>query len=408
MVLQFSAPILVENLEKPFKPKRLVRLRTTARDCASRAYAEKLLQEIIHSDPSVLPVEELEPSFSDLRPVCQELPLASGTKYIDNLLVNPDGRICIVECKLWRNPEAVREVVAQILDYAAELSNLAYEQLEETVAKVLKRNKLDCLLQTVLGDAPGDEQKIAFIDAVSRSLRTGSFLLLIVGDGIRSGLQQIAGLLQNRATLGFSLGLIEMAIYSNGTTGPFYVQPRLLLRTETVTRTVLLSEREVSGPTIKSVSEPDKPKTISEEDFFRALGSIDPQHPSAVSDLLDKVRAVGCQPELKRTYVIYADIPSGGSINLGQIARDGKVSIWGTASRDPQIGAPVGRTYMDSVVRILPGADIKDSDENPGNWYVRFNGRSTIPLKELLSRESEWISAMAQVVQKLQQNSELA
>ena len=282
MVLQFAAPILVENLEEPFKPKRLVRLRTTARDGASRAYAEKLLQEIIHSDPSVLPVEELEePFFSDLRPVCQELPLANGTKYIDNLLVNPDGRICIVECKLWRNPEAVREVVAQILDYAAELSNLSYEQLEEAVAKVLGRKKLDCLVQTVLGDAPGDEQKIAFIDAVSRSLRTSSFLLLIVGDGIRSGLQQIAGLLQKRATLGFSLGLIEMAIYGNGTAGPFYIQPRLLLRTETITRTVFIPEREVSGPTIKSVSEPGKPRTISEQDFFRALGSIDPQHPSA-------------------------------------------------------------------------------------------------------------------------------
>jgi hypothetical protein len=405
MVLQFSAPILVENLEEPFKPKRLARLRTTARDNATRAYAEKLLQEIIYSDPSVLPVEELEPSFSDLRPVCQELPLANGTKYIDNLLVNPDGRICIVECKLWRNPEAVREVVAQILDYAAELSNLSYDQLEETVARVLGRKKLDCLVQTVLGDAPGDEQKVAFIDAVSRSLRTGGFLLLIVGDGIRSGLQQIAGLLQNKATLGFSLGLIEMAIYGNGTTGPFYIQPRLLLRTETITRTVLLSEREVSGPAIKSVSEASKPRTISEQDFYRALGSIDPGHPSAVSDLIDKARAVGCQPELKRTFVIYADIPNGGSLNLGGIAMDGNVTIWGTASRDPQIGAPVGRIYMDSVVRILPGADIKDSSDNPGNWYVRFNGRSTIPLKELLSRESEWISAMAQAVQTLQKTS---
>jgi hypothetical protein len=404
MVLQFSAPILVENLKEPFKPKRLVRLRTAARDGPSLAFAENLLQEIIHSDPSVLPVEELEPSFSDLRPVCQELPLANGTKYIDNLLVNPDGRICIVECKLWRNPEAVRMVVAQILDYAAELSNLSYEQLEETVAKVLGRKKLDCLLQTVLGDAPGDEQKVAFIDAVSRSLRTGSFLLLIVGDGIRSGLQQIAGLLQNRA-LGFSLGLIELAIYGNGTTGPFYIQPRLLLRTETVTRTVFVSDREVAGPTIKSVSEPGKPTTISEEDFYRALGSVDPGYPSTVSDLLDKVRAVGCQPELKRTYVIYADIPSGGSLNLGQITRDGNVSIWGTASRDPQIGAPVGKTYMDSVVNILPGADIKDSSDNRGNWYVRFKGRSTIPLKELLSRESEWISAMAQAVQTLQKTS---
>jgi hypothetical protein len=405
MVLQFSAPILVENLEEPFKPKRLARLRTTARDSATRAYAEKLLQEIIHSDPSVLPVEELEPSFSDLRPVCQELQLANGTKYIDNLLVNPDGRICIVECKLWRNPEAVREVVAQILDYAAELSNLSYDQLEEAVARVLRRNKLGCLVQTVLGDAPGDEQKIAFIDAVSRSLRTGGFLLLIVGDGIRSGLQQIAGLLQNRATLGFSLGLIEMAIYGNGNTGPFYIQPRLLLRTETVTRTVLVSDREVAGPTIKSVSEPGKPTTISEEDFYSALGSIDPGYPSTVSDLLDNVSEIGCQPELKRTYVIYADIPSGGSLNIGTISRDGKVTIWGTASRNPQIGAPVGRTYMESIVRILPGADIKDSSANPGNWYVRFKGRSTIPLKELLSRESEWISAMAQAVQTLQKTS---
>jgi hypothetical protein len=58
---------------------------------------------------------------------------------------------------------------------------------------------------------------------------------------------------------------------------------------------------------------------------------------------------------------IYADIPSGGSLNLGQITRDGNVSIWGTASRDPQIGAPVGKTYMDSLVNILPDADIKDS-----------------------------------------------
>jgi hypothetical protein len=166
-----------------------------------------------------------------------------------------------------------------------------------------------------------------------------------------------------------------------------------------------VSDREVAGPTIKSVSEPGKPTTISEGDFYSALGSIDPGYPSTVSDLLDNVSEIGCQPELKRTYVIYADIPSGGSLNIGTISRDGKVTIWGTASRNPQIGAPVGRTYMESIVRILPGADIKDSSANPGNWYVRFKGRSTIPLKELLSRESEWISAMAQAVQTLQKTS---
>jgi hypothetical protein len=64
-----------------------------------------------------------------------------------------------------------------------------------------------------------------FIDSVARSLSRGDFLLLVVGDGIRSGLQQIASLLQNRATLGFSFGLVEMAIYSGkGGLGPYYVQ----------------------------------------------------------------------------------------------------------------------------------------------------------------------------------------
>ena len=112
MVSQFATPIVIQALDGPFDPVRLVRLRSTA-SSGSPAYAEKLLQQLIHAHPSMLPVEELEFSFSGLRPICQELPLAGGTKYVDNLLANPDGRICIVECKLWRNPEAVREVIAQ-------------------------------------------------------------------------------------------------------------------------------------------------------------------------------------------------------------------------------------------------------------------------------------------------------
>jgi hypothetical protein len=223
MVTQFSTPVVIQALQRPFNPVRLVRLRLSARGEQSTVYAEKLLQELIHAHPSILPVDELESSFSELRSVCQELPLAKGTKYVDNLLANPDGRICIVECKLWRNPDAVREVIAQILDYAAELASLSYDQLEAAVAKVHGKKAKDCLVDAVLGKAAGDEQKMAFIEGITRSLRAGSFLLLIVGDGIRSGLQQIAGLLQNKATLGFSLGLIEMALYGNGSSGPFYV-----------------------------------------------------------------------------------------------------------------------------------------------------------------------------------------
>jgi hypothetical protein len=406
MVSQFSAPIVIEALNGPFSPLRLVRMRPSERGGASAAYAEKLLQELIHAHPSILPVEELEFSFSGLRPICQELPLATGATgakfVVDNLLANPEGRVCIVECKLWRNPKAVREVVAQILDYAAELAELSYEQMEAAVAKVRGEKPENCLVHAVLGEAATDEQKIAFIEGVSRSLRTGGFLLLIVGDGIRSGLQQIAGLLQNKATLGFSLGLIEMAVYGNGNggSGPYYVQPRLLLRTETVTRTVFLSDRDVEATTVKEVSQPSKPLTISEEDFLSRIGTIDPSYPAGVSDLIDRAREVGCQPELRRTYVIYAE-SSDGALNLGMISANGTVTIWGAASHDQRLGHPVGRSYMEDVARLLPGADVKDTLDKPSQWYVRYRGRSTIPLRDLLAHRSDWIKAMARVVQSL-------
>ena len=80
------------------------------------------LQRLIMRHPSLLPVDQIEPAFNTLVPVCIELPMQSG--YLDNLLVTPTGDLALVECKLWRNPEARREVVAQIIDYAKEMSCL--------------------------------------------------------------------------------------------------------------------------------------------------------------------------------------------------------------------------------------------------------------------------------------------
>lgn len=403
MVSQFSSPVVLDSLSLPLNPRRLARISTIAPGTAPK-FPEKLLQELIHSDPSILPVEELERAFSGLRPVCQELPLANGAKYVDNLLINPDGRICIVECKLWRNPEAVREVVAQVLDYAAEVSRLSYTELQSAAARASHQNERDFLVRRVLGDGAPDEQKVAFIDSISQSLRTGAFLLVIVGDGIRAGLQQIAELL-SRSPLGFSLGLVEMAFYSNGDAGPYYVQPRILFRTEIVTRTVFVLADKQGKLAIENVSEPTKPQTISEQEFFQKLVAIDPAYPSAVAELINAVRAVGCVPELKRTYLIYAEDPTGLSINLGQINPDATVTIWGSAARDNQLGRPVGLEYMKTIAGLLPATDIKDTSEDRGGWYVRYNGRSTIPLKELLARKAEWIAAMANVIQELKQIS---
>lgn len=49
------------------------------------------------------------------------------------LYVTPTGRLAVVEAKLWRNPEARRKVIAQILDYAKELSRWSYETIDARI-----------------------------------------------------------------------------------------------------------------------------------------------------------------------------------------------------------------------------------------------------------------------------------
>ena len=51
--------------------------------------------------------------------------------------------------------------------------------------------------------------EIGFNDALTFNLRRGRFLLLIVGDGIRGGVEAIAEYLQAHAGLHFTLGLVS-------------------------------------------------------------------------------------------------------------------------------------------------------------------------------------------------------
>ena len=84
------------------------------------SYNEKFIQELVFDHPSCLPVSEIDRAYEDLVPICMELNTPAGP--LDALYVTPTGRIVILEAKLWRNPEARRKVVAQILDYAKEFS----------------------------------------------------------------------------------------------------------------------------------------------------------------------------------------------------------------------------------------------------------------------------------------------
>ena len=68
----------------------------------------------------MLPVGEIDPAIGPLVLIARELNVPEVDR-IDAFLADGRGHQVIVECKLWRNPQARREVVGQILDYARAL-----------------------------------------------------------------------------------------------------------------------------------------------------------------------------------------------------------------------------------------------------------------------------------------------
>ena len=214
------------------------------------ARREHVLRDLIYDHPTILPVHELDPSFGRLFTVAKELNIP-GVGFVDVLLADERGRLVVVECKLWRNPQARREVVGQILDYARELSRYGYEDLQRQVAIATKRqgNTLYAMAQ-----AAGSElDEASFVDRVARDLAVGRFLLLIVGDGIAEGTRRIGEYLRDQPGLAFEFGLIEIAEYRyrEGATERLIVQPRVLAQTAVIERHVIRSE--VAGLVIDPV-----------------------------------------------------------------------------------------------------------------------------------------------------------
>ena len=400
--LRYAGMLQIDDFTEPGSAKRLDRVALTSND-GQVHYDEGKLQSLLAIHPQALPICDIEPFLADAVPVCTELGTFAGP--VDLVLVTPHGDIVLVECKLWRNPQARREVVGQIIDYAKELPRHSFEAFDTAVRKASPAGqaaKTDSLYQRSGAQAAGIDEA-SFVDAVTRNLQRGRFLLLIVGDGIREGVQTIVEFLQQHAGMHFTLALVEIAIFKLNPSG-YLVQPRVLARTEMVPRGVVAIEdgRTVVRPAesmerrAAAASRPRGPleavpATISEAKLYEMLDARLPGGASRLQELLAALEERGASPRLTATLIVLQGVVGDELVELGRID-PATATVWfeqvvaqatARGRRDGALG------YYQSLANLVRDPQLREAKLRPKSK----TGTATLPLDDLLSAQASWLTA---------------
>ena len=160
----------------------------------------------------------VDPAAGDAHVVfAREVPTISGP--IDLVGIGSSGSITIMECKLAKSHQIKREVVGQVLDYAAALWEIEPAKFTAAFARKAGSDPFEALREKLNGaDPPWDEE--ACRSEVARRLQEGDFRLLIAVDRIDPELRRIIKFVNSRGSGASHLQLVALAFprFAEGTT----------------------------------------------------------------------------------------------------------------------------------------------------------------------------------------------
>ena len=153
--------------------------------------SEEELQTFLLEHPDLMPLEEIELNAAGLLCIGWEVGLASGAE--DILYIDQNGLLTVVETKLRKNPEARREVMGQILEYAAQMSDWSSADVERQAEKFFASDKCPeqyggCTWERAMqlflesSGAPPEFSYDDFLQQVQTNIERGHFRLVIAID----------------------------------------------------------------------------------------------------------------------------------------------------------------------------------------------------------------------------------
>lgn len=366
----------------------------------SDGYNEDWIQDICFKHPEMLPIAEIEQTFNDMVPICRELNSPSGS--MDLVYVNEYGFIAIGECKLWRNPEARRKVIGQILEYAKDLSNWNYEEFEKACLKARKDPKPKSLYNIVCEHSNTELDEASFVDAVQKNLQRGRLVLLVIGDGIRESMEGLSDFIQRYGNLNFTMALVELPIFKIPSTEELIITPRIISKTKEIERIIYQISDGGTGEKRGFVEELET-RTITEKVFFERLEkNIGKPLAQKVQNFIRKLGdELDIYPVIGRGKRLSMNLKTmDGIYNFASLQESGQVWFYGIAAKSAELGHPeIGSDYLEKLAAIVEG--YVDNTVSKFNWAVKQNKNNKFfNIEQYLKHEGEWITLIGETIER--------
>ncbi|RPH52225.1 MAG: hypothetical protein EHM85_03810 [Desulfobacteraceae bacterium] len=380
-------------------------------------FDERFLQDLLADHPELLPVRDIRDDVGSLLCIGREVAVSSGA--IDNLYLSTQGYPVIVETKLWRNPQARREVLSQTLDYIKEVVQKDFEWFAQQWKLFSQQHDNQTGdLPSRLNDLSDDEIDEQFIvDRVNRALSRGDVVAIIVGDGIETRLQElVAHLCRDSSHLRYSLALVELACYQfeNQDRDGIIVVPRIIHDVEPVQRAYVRVdlanelERQLTVTPVV-VTDRDGPKpprvNLNEDDFLDAIEQsagrqCRDQIYQFYSDLID---SFNLEPEFKAAAVMLkVPHPDGDGMGTSILALEKQGRIYNTKHMSHQLKRwGLSLTVIEQITSdywtALHNIDLRF---NPAG-IVHLAPRQFLPFAEIVDKLSDIKDRVGKVVAEI-------
>lgn len=248
-----------------------------------KEFNEAWVRDLLYKNPQLLPVQQLKPDAREFLPIAVEVPFPDVGK-ADLVGVTTGGYPVIVETKLWRNPDARRKVMAQLIDYIKEMAKQDYEWFEKLWREHHPKSANPNLFKAASDASTIELDETEFADRIGHACQVGDVLGFIVGDGIKHGLLKLVSYLAKHSShLRYSMTLLELRCHKLPT-GSLAVIPNIVQEVSPVERGHYRIEMppELAGQIkLSSVAEsppsdqaPRRKPNLTEDEFWRKLELI--------------------------------------------------------------------------------------------------------------------------------------